>query len=93
MIALARSVPDVQPLIIPSNLEATSYEGFLHLPSAGSLATALWLRLSDISHGQGTLSGAQLECSIELSDLIEVLTSCCSFINRPVFWIRSPKPC
>ena len=66
------TVASVQPLLIPSDEDATAYEGFLHLPGAGSLQTALWLKLYAIPKDRSSLSGAQLDCSIELSDLIEV---------------------
>lgn len=63
---------DVFPLVIPCNEAGTAWEGFLILASAGSQRTALWLRLSCPDAAGGTLKDAQLECSPELLDLLEV---------------------
>jgi hypothetical protein len=68
-----RTPADVFPLVVPCNEASTAFEGFLDLPSAGSLRTALWMRLSDIPRERNTLHGAHLECSGELSELLEVI--------------------
>lgn len=80
-IACTTATPaDVFPLVIPANEDCTSYEGFLTLPRAGSLCTALWIRLYDIPIQQTSLRGAKLKCSGELSDLLEVSECPSSFI-------------
>lgn len=66
---------DVFPLVAPCNEEGTAWEGFLTLAGAGSQRTALWLRLSCQDAAGGSLKDAQLECSPELLDLLEVQPS------------------
>ncbi|KAK9907449.1 hypothetical protein WJX75_003949 [Coccomyxa subellipsoidea] len=62
---------EIFPLVVPANEDGTAFEGFLTLPKAGSLRTALWMRLSDVPLSHKSLQGAKLECSRELSDLLE----------------------
>ena len=68
---------DVFPLMVPCSEDGSAWEGFLTLPGAGSLCSALWLRMCHLpcaaSGAQKTLQGAQLQCSPELVDLLEVL--------------------
>lgn len=63
---------EIFPLVVPADEDGTAFEGFLTLPKAGSLRTALWMRLSDVPLSHKSLQGAKLECSRELSDLLEV---------------------
>ena len=66
---------DVFPLILPCNEAGSAWEGFLTLPGAGSLRSALWLRLCHLPADGKRLQGAQLQCSPELVDLLEVCWS------------------
>jgi len=71
--ALGMTTPsDIFPLMLPANEDSTAYEGFLTLPRAGTLCTALWMRLFDIPKDQASIRGAKLECSRELVNLLEV---------------------
>ncbi len=63
---------EIFPLMVPAKEDGTAFEGYLTLPKAGSLDTALWMRLSDVPLWSKSLQGAKLECSRELSDLLEV---------------------
>ena len=76
-----RTPADVFPLILPCTEDASAWEGFLSLPGAGSLRSALWLRLRHTGGAAAKgLQGAQLQCSPELLDLLEVLLTplpCC----------------
>ena len=74
-----RTPADVSPLVVPCNEEGTAWEGFLTLASAGSQRTALWLRLSHLGAATRSLKDAQLECSPELLDLLEVKALACPY--------------
>lgn len=72
---MQKTPADVFPLVIPCNEENTAYEGYLDLPCAGSLRTSMWIRLCKVPADKPTIKGSQLECSVELADLLQV-TSC-----------------
>ena len=72
---------EIFPLMVPANEDGTAFEGYLTLPNAGSLDTALWMRLFDVPLWANTLQGAKLECSRELSDLLEV----CQELSLSIF--------
>ena len=71
--AIASTTAEIFPLILPISEDGSAFEGFVTLPNAESFRTSLWLRLTDIpGHDQKSLLGAQLECSPELTDLLDV---------------------
>jgi hypothetical protein len=80
-----RTPADVFPLILPCNEDATAWEGFLSLPGAGSLRSTLWLRLRQAGSAAPAkgLQGAELQCSPELLDLLEVLLIPCLIRRMP----------
>eukprot|EP00884_Botryococcus_braunii_P000251 jgi/Botrbrau1/10226/Bobra.0362s0016.1 len=58
-------------LVVPVNMEATAYEGFLRLPEAGHLKTSLWISVVGINPRKATLEDAKLDVSEELADLLQ----------------------
>lgn len=59
-------------LVVPVNMEATAYEGFLAIPEAGHLETSMWISMMGIDPRAATLEGVRLEVSEELADLLQV---------------------